>query len=457
MSLLKRVLTDGAMNGFQTWNMECALSQKRFTSQQSQLNNALSAEDAVGTAFDVGGAGNYFLRKRVYVSEQGRNREIDCIGICNGKVYVVEVKNWRGDVWSNGIRWFQKAMVSSTQALEFGDIYEEADFKTNALHKHFEYDHKVRIPRECMITCIVFTNPAVKLDPKSVGSRPFVFTLDGFVQYLRTQSQIQMRSEMGMGVALFQQGISMVGSTYGAARDVLSGAIEKFTKPKTELTPAQIKRNQERQEKKKAIQDLKAILSDKSIERASAAVKLLPSLTRDDTFKIRMMCESIRTWDFIELHNGVVVHGDVIAVDVPSISCNYLRAHMTNIQMQWASQGPIGFIQSLWNGTACSVMLELIPSKQRGKRKDQRAVAAAEAAGGAEKLTGNRSLQKYKDADGNIKFPVRIQYSKDMKKNDRLIYKCAGKPQAQEVPLAHVKLIEFSKNKSHKATDFVEK
>eukprot|EP00388_Colpodella_angusta_P048313 GDKK01075839.1.p1 GENE.GDKK01075839.1~~GDKK01075839.1.p1 ORF type:complete len:119 (-),score=5.69 GDKK01075839.1:59-415(-) len=117
----------------------------------------------------------------------------------------------------------------------------------------------------------------------------------------------------------------------------------------------------------------------------------------------------------------------------------------------------MGFMKSLWKGSACFIKLELIPSKQRGKRKDQRAAAEASSKGEAEKLTGNKSLQRYKDADGNIVFPVRIQYSADIQKNDRLVYKAAGRPTTQEVPLAHVRLVEFSKNRSVKgASNFVE-
>jgi hypothetical protein len=175
-----------------------------------RLNAALSAEESVKEALNNIGFHETFLRRRIFVAESNCNREIDVIAIID-KIYVIEVKNWSGSVWCNGPRWFQLP-VKAERALEFGDITEECHFKAMSLLRHLENVHKILLPPGSVVSCVVFTSPAVKLDPNSAKRLPNVFTLESFREFI---------------------GKSRSGSSW---RDLLAPVVPSFFHPSRSIT-----------------------------------------------------------------------------------------------------------------------------------------------------------------------------------------------------------------------------
>ena len=431
-------LFNRASNGFSTWNLQGALAQKKMTGGQSQLTRALQAEDYVGEAFEDAGCSDYFLRKRVYVPEQARNREIDCIGVCKDRILVVEVKNWRGDVWCNGIRWYQKA-AATTKALEFEDLMTEAQFKTDALRKHFEYDHRVPIHKDCFVTCIVFTNPNVRIDPNTVGTKPYVFNMDMFKEFVAKE----MRGASGK--VLYQDYFISHQSEIRAreAAKLLPRKPPARPKPWTPVVDA--------------LTWSGSVVGGSVLSVASSAVagswwlvsSLVPrggsgsgvsKLTEEDRFKIRKMCGRIRTWDVIKMHNGNTVHGDVIAIAAPSAGCGFLRHDLEWVTMEWSAAGLRGLFGAIVHGTACTITIRPTEAKRVPKKNKKDA-----------------TVSKYRDpATGNISFPVKVQYHTNIRKNDHIVYKVPGKPTTFEVSLAHIKSIELSESRKAKGVGHFE-
>eukprot|EP00758_Cryptobia_borreli_P002478 Tbor_TRINITY_DN3061_c0_g1::TRINITY_DN3061_c0_g1_i1::g.17359::m.17359 len=380
-------------NGFRSWNEECLQLQKNTTSTQLQLTSALAAEDAVGVTLDIMKFKHY-LRKRVYVPEQHCNREIDCIGVVKDRILVIEVKNWRGQIWSNGVRWYQRASKSG-QTLEFGDIYEEAEFKTEALRKHFEYDHKVKLPKECFVSCIVFTNPNCTIDLGSVGQKPYVFDMPAFQEFIKKE-------------------------TNGNSGEFILASFKAMKKC-------------ENTEKSSFLSYIgNWVTSTGSLIRNLAGYKVMPrsdALTSSDRMRIEQICDRIRTWDVISFHNGTVKHGDVVAIEVPSANFGFERRHILGIEMSWASQSLVGLLGAMWHGTACIMKIILTKEKRVNKKKD-------------------KGKNKLRDPDGNIVLPCRVQNTADVKKSDRLLCKFAGQTKVQEIRLNQIKTIELCSNPS---------
>ena len=428
-----------ASNGFSTWNLQGALGQKKMTGGQSQLTHALKAEDLVGEAFEAAGCSDYFLRKRVYVPEQARNREIDCIGVCKDRVLVVEVKNWRGDVWYNGIRWFQKATATG-KALEFEDLMAEAHFKTEALRKHFEYDHRVPIHKDCFVTCIVFTNPNVRIDPNSVGTLPYVFNMDMFKEFVAKEMSGSSGPVLYRDYFLIHQ------------KEIQVREAAKLVprKPKTAPTAWTPVVNAAAVVGSSIWSGTTAVASgswwavksigSKIVASTGATADGQPKLTADDRFKIRKMCGRIRTWDVIKMHNGNTVHGDVIAIAAPSAGCGYLRSDLEWIKMEWSSSSIKGLFGAMAFGTACSITIRPVESKRTLKKNKQDSL-----------------ITKFRDPEtGNITFPVKIQYNTNTRKNDHVVYKVPGKATTFEVSLAHIKTIELSESRLAKGVGHFE-
>jgi hypothetical protein len=361
-------------NGYKTWTMQSVLTEKQKDKKQAQLNAALGAEDQIAAILREAGL-PVFLRKRVFVAEANHNREIDVIAIAD-KVLVIEVKNWSGSVWRNGFRWYQLPPRSS-QPLEFEDIFSESKYKTESLRRHLENDHKIHLPQEQedLVSCVVFTHPNVKLDPDTVANLPYVFNMNTFRAYVQTNYS-----------PLSRAGLSV------AATHVLKSC----TRWAWSLVPV--------------------------LGASKPQDHLLDGDTKE---RIHMALDSVRTWDTVVLHNGTLIHGDVMGVECPSAACAYLRHHLVGIVLRWSDPSLLGLVGSLWNGTAGTVELLLSEAKKKPKKKEQ----------------------KPRQGDGNVMFPIIQPKSKtDLMQVDRILMKRAGTPRAEPIVLTNIRTIELSKH-----------
>jgi hypothetical protein len=173
----------GLWDAVRSWNYQAVMTHRGMTAAKQRKNAAAEAEDAVADAARALGHGgaSVHMNKRVFVPQQRRCREVDVILVADA-LYVVEVKNWAGDIWRNGGRWFQKPPRENAQALEFGDLLEEIEFKSNALVQFLAHEHGIAMPPNSVLPCLVFTRAGCRLDPATVGCLPNVFTLDAFAQ-----------------------------------------------------------------------------------------------------------------------------------------------------------------------------------------------------------------------------------------------------------------------------------
>jgi hypothetical protein len=358
-------------NGYKTWTMQSVLTDKEKDRRVLQLNAALGAEDQVAEVLKAAGI-PVFLRKRVFVAQDNHNREIDVVAVAD-KVLVIEVKNWSGSVWRNGFRWFQLP-PKSTRPLEFEDIFAESKYKTEALRRHLENDHKISLPREQedLVSCLIFTHPRVKLDPNSVGNLPHVYSLEGFRQYVNANYAPLSRA-------------GVVGASAHIAKTWVHWAYSLVRPQRPE------------------------------------------EHTLDGTTKgqICSALGTVRTWDTVVLHNGTLIHGDVMCVECPSAAAAYPRHHLVDIQLRWSAPSVLGLATSLWNGTAGTVVLVLSEAKRKPKKKEQ----------------------KPRDDDGNIVFPIVMpRKNTDMKQTDRVLVKRAGTPSCEPIPISSIRTIELSQH-----------
>lgn len=353
--------------------MQSVLTELEQDQKVRTLNNALSAEERVAKVIEEESGFPVFLRKRVFVAQDNHNREIDVVCIAD-RILAIEVKNWTGSVWRNDYRWFQLPFRAQ-RPLEFEDIFAEARHKAEALKKHLENDHKILLQGEdgtpaskMVLPVLIFTHPQVKLDPNTIANMEGVFTLESFRAYIGSLPHAVKRSQQSWG--------------------------EWMLSKVPQLWPTSMSRRQ----------------------------AMLPADVKD---QVESALGKVRTWDTVTLHNGTLIHGDVVSIDCPSASSSYARHHIVNICLTWSTGGVVGLAGSLWNGTAGVVTLELVDAKRQGKRNES----------------------KPRDAQGNIVFPIIMPKAKtDMRNIDRIVVKRAGTPNGEPIPLSTIRSIELSQH-----------
>ncbi|KEG15215.1 hypothetical protein DQ04_00141030 [Trypanosoma grayi] len=383
-----------------SWSWRHIFSLTRMSFREKQLLASMQAEELVEAALRSAGWKHVFLRRRVPVQRLGHNREIDVVAV-GPVVLVVEVKHWRGSVWSNGPRWFQRAS-DSRRALEFEDIQEDNLVKAAALRRFIENDRRIplsdyhtvadslrsakgdkvsaaqgygtwytdrRVHKQCgelVVPVVVFTNPAVKLDPSTVKLKKCVFDLPAFEAYARKLMR-DMRSP----------------STFRSPW----GSFVRF---------------------------LKRVFF-RSMTTTSSA------LSPEEEERVASEIEKIRTWDMIYLHNGRLLHGDVRELDLPSMQCRFERKHLLDVEIRWFD-GILGFVRSLWEGGGGLVRVRLAAAQRVAMRRSE------------------------------IAFPIARRNIRRIGCNDRVIVKLAGTLTIETVPLADIRTIRFSHHmeESHK-------
>ncbi|RNF26893.1 uncharacterized protein Tco025E_00856 [Trypanosoma conorhini] len=373
-----------------SWRHILSLTGMSF--REKQLLASMEAEELVEAALREAGWKHVFLRRRVRVQRLGHNREIDVVAV-GPVVLVVEVKHWRGQVWSNGPRWFQ-CPNDSRRALEFEDIQEDNLVKAAALRRFIENDRRIplsdfhtlsangsrtaagvmegksrmqgtwytdrRVHKQCgelVVPVVVFTNPAVVLDPNTVKQKERVFDLSSF-QSFAAQLMRDLRGPLPCG--------SPWGRFAQAFCSMISGSGERAL-----------------------------ALSALEEERVAAAV------------------DTMRTWDMIYLHSGRLIHGDVVELCLPSINRRVERKHVLDVEVRWFD-GVVGFLRSLWEGSGGAVRVRLGATQRLAMRRDE------------------------------IVIPITRRNLKQMRANDRLVVKMAGSRDTETVALADICRLRLS-------------
>jgi hypothetical protein len=177
------------LTAMSTWNHREASSLKEVSKEKIKFQRALDAEDDLGAIVaNLGHLSDHIhLRKRIFVPEQNRSREIDVIAVCSA-LYVVEVKNWSGKVWRNGNRWFQLPMGNSAaRTLEFNDVLGEVEYKAKALVR-FLQKNGVEVPPGSVKAVVVFSSERCELCPTTIANHPSIFTKKTFQETVERRS-----------------------------------------------------------------------------------------------------------------------------------------------------------------------------------------------------------------------------------------------------------------------------
>lgn len=344
----------GFWTAFSLWNRQKVMQDTFIEKDAVRLNNALAAEDRVADALRSLGHTHVFTRRRVYVESQSRNREIDVILICGKGIYVIEVKNWTGQVWRHGIKWFQLANKGG-RALEFEDLMDECSFKAKALAAFLRKKHKslAKLKDSDVHSILVFTNPNVRLDPVSVVSMGNVFT----VETLKTH--------------------------IGAAESWLASTLTYYV---SAFAPA---------------------IPDEAQKAASEAL------------------DKMKTWDTVVLHNGTMIHGDVLGLEAPSFGLSLDRDEVSNMTLEWCGTTLWGLVCSLWQGGAAMMKVNLSNAARKKLAKK------------------SKVDKKVINTEGDVRFLIKDGKRKVLQKNDRIIVRPAGKPGTEEHCLCDIKSIEY--------------
>lgn len=436
-------------------------SQHQLKRQQKTFLGSMEAEEHVMRVLEEEGWRNVFLRRRVPISRLGHNREIDVVAVGN-IILVVEVKHWRGYVWSNGMSWFQAPnyeafferqrrkdelkgprsgptgakgeRVAAPATLEFENVQDDNVLKAAALRRYIENARRIALPDFrlvnpsgaaddgelatdadaasganspkvssptvkprryndqalhkkcglCVLPVVVFTNPAVKLDPATLKKERYVFTLDTFRVF---------------------------------AREALRGNVS------AEAPNAVVERNS------KLLSFLayqtRRLLRPVPILRGLVTTKTAGYLLDEDLQdEVAYAVDVLRTWDLVFLHDGRLITGDVVKIDAPSANCMYERKHLLDVSIRWNSSPVIGLIKTLLYNEAGTVKLELTTAKR---------------------VAIKRNENKPRDEQGNIKFSIQPKKYSNPNLNDRLFIKPAGSSEAFHFyPIADIKEVRLS-------------
>lgn len=364
---------------------------KPLSTEHKKFKIAMAAETIVEGMLKEEGWRHVYPNRRVAVSRVGHNREIDIIAV-GPRILVVEVKHWRGYVWSSGSCWYQRPHLRG-QTLEFENVYSDNVEKAAALRRYIENTQRIPLPDNLkaateeegagtwytshalhtycgavVVPVVVFSNPDVRLDPDTIMKMENVFTLSSFRDYLRELRWEQQRSSSWLrGLMWWNRTPKKIGGKDNSGEEV-------FMSVKTE-------------------------------RRVAAAVDLL------------------RTWDVLNLHDGRIITGDVQNVIAPTAFCSYERKHILDIKLEW-NVGWMGVVKTLLTNRSASVEIVLATAKRLAVKKKE---------------------NKPRNAKGNIVFSIRPRQRR-VTACDRLVIRAAGNTTPMQIAFADIKEILLSKH-----------
>lgn len=180
------------------WNMRKVMSRFSETNEASRrFNDALAAEEQLASAVrnTLGYDG---IRMRVRVPRiraedtTGGRGEIDMIVVNQHAVYVVEVKNWIGDVYEDGGNWIQcpphpMDPRRTGNPRGYGDILGDLQQKARSLvrfmcNHHIVQQRGLHVPMGCVVPALVFTHAHAVLDADTQRRFPHAMTAAQFLE-----------------------------------------------------------------------------------------------------------------------------------------------------------------------------------------------------------------------------------------------------------------------------------
>lgn len=453
---------------------------KPMKESDKKFKVALDAEVAVQKLLEEEGWKYVFPNRRVAVSRLGHNREIDVIAI-GPRILVIEVKHWRGFVWSSGSAWYQ-CPHRKAQALMFENVYTDNVEKAAALRRFIENNRRIPLPdgkgvllsptteegweaereekknthhthspdvagasptigggtwysnhslhTQCgtvVVPVVVFTNPCVILDPNTIlRENEHVFTPDSFRLYLRKLAwEDQQRSVLWSwwGGKKFS---SLLGRPSTHPTDHIQEGPTEASSPSAPFKKKSKKKSKNDNPPPSAASPEADMPPTEASKGKKKNVKeKVPSvvLSAEMQRKVAEAVDLLRTWDVLQLHDGTVMTGDVQAVIAPSAFCSYERKHVLEMRLDWNS-GWFGLVKTFLMNRSGTVKIILSSEKRLAVKKNEK---------------------KPRDAKGNIVFPCRPRHKK-VGASDRVIVRSPGVTHLITVLMTDVKEISFSKH-----------
>lgn len=184
------------------WNYRGVQSQRQENNDAAiRFNAAISAEDRLATHVrTVLGYDGIRMRVRLERNkEEDKNpgrAEVDMILVNQNNIYIVEVKNWFGDVYTSGPNddhWCQCLPHPVNPRLhgeikDHGDVLGDLKLKTRAFIEQLVNKsglaaaRDLRIPLGAVVPLLVFTHEKVRLDPRTQKRHPHAMTMAEFSQ-----------------------------------------------------------------------------------------------------------------------------------------------------------------------------------------------------------------------------------------------------------------------------------
>ncbi|KAK7194054.1 Nuclease-related domain containing protein [Novymonas esmeraldas] len=324
--------------------------------EQQNFLRSMQAEEKVEEVLRKAGWTDVFLRRRVAVARLGHNREIDVVAV-GPIILVVEVKNWQGHVWSKGSRWFQCRNFKRGDTLEFEDVQQDNVEKAAALRRYIENARRVQLPDsqlvqadsvlfdhaggsadkrgtwysdkaihkvcgKCVVPVVVFTHPKVRLDPATIQTKKYVFTLPTLAAF--AAQAIHGNIDLD------------------ALNDVA-------TTSRWSWVP----------------------FAPRSRQVASPSSPADTLLNEDQQDAVAGAVDVLRTWDLIYLLDGRLITGDLQKIEVPSAFCMYERKHLLDINVRWNS-GALGMVKTFLTNNVGTIELVLTTAKRLAKKRKER-------------------------------------------------------------------------------------
>uniref|UniRef100_A0A7S1W1X5 NERD domain-containing protein n=1 Tax=Neobodo designis TaxID=312471 RepID=A0A7S1W1X5_NEODS len=379
----------GILNGLLSWSHRAALSYREVAQEKQRYHLALDAEDALGDVMQGLGhlADSIHLRKRIHVPEQGRSREIDVIAVTHC-LYVVEVKNWAGKIWSNGNKWYQLPPRPGARALEFDDVLEECEYKARALVRTL-MKHGVEMPAGSVRAIVVFANEKAQLDPATVGKHPSVFTREQFKDTVEPRSRTRdFLSYIAPSILASKSDIPV------ALRQKINGLLSK-----TRTWDTVVKHNGERYQG-----DLKWI--------------------------------------------KLVEYQDWRHVRDAQAGLNVQRQDIESVDLSWASPAWYGVLGAMWQGAA-GVLTITVGKKYPMVAGDATAASAGGKGSGGAKKQPRESRRLDADPDAPRTHVVRLSTRSTHKNTidvNHVVFQPAGQQGPSVFPLSEVATMELSAN-----------
>jgi len=228
-----------------------------------------------------------FLGKRFPSKEHGRRFEIDLVVLTPNRIHLFEVKNWSGELKSDGRQWIQ--IRRNGDAVSGPNLVDYNQTKINVVMSLLR-GQGISIDRSYFSNRVIFMNPRLRIDP-AIAAHPHVITREQLENYLAAQRSNSLAERI-------------VHSIIEACLDAETG---------------------------KAINN-----------------RLFHAMPSHDYQKIQSILANVRTWDKVGLHGGRILTGDVLKLTAAEQTFHIEDfAPGTTIRLAWTRNRLWGLIKVL--------------------------------------------------------------------------------------------------------------